>query len=322
MPSRSSRSWKASPTASPYAPSRVSSGFAAAGHRRADLERPAHRVVPRLASRDLQHLIQGRQAADVVDQVCKLADRQFAAHRVVARPGPAQSAVGRGRCRAASARPRPGTGRRAARRRTHRTARRSRTAHGRGASRRTARGPTARPRRSGESSMTSSCSSANACSSSRLAAARSAACGRLGAAQPSEEHEGRAQALAAADESDEHVGGDVDARAAQVDGAPIGDETVDRVEHRLAHVASPDLELTRDSGRGDLSARGGVRARKVVRRRSTPTPVCRPTGGVSASLFAFCPYPQSEEAEPDRMSLLRHQCLTKPSSAAWSLRDR
>ena len=55
--------------------------------------------------------------------------------------------------------------------------------------------------------------------------------GRLRAAQPSEEHERRAQAFAAADECDKHVGGDVDARAAQVDRAPIGDEPVDRIEH-------------------------------------------------------------------------------------------
>ncbi len=54
---------------------------------------------------------------------------------------------------------------------------------------------------------------------------------RLGAAQPAQEHERRAQTLAAADECDKHVGGDVDARAAQVDRAPIGDEPVDGVEH-------------------------------------------------------------------------------------------
>ena len=96
-----------------------------------------------------------------------------------------------------------------------------------------------------------------------LAAAFRAACdGSEPHSQP-RIHEGRAKAFAAADEADQHVGGHVDTRPAQVDRAPVGNELVDGVEHRLADIAPPDLELSVDLA--------GHRERRMKRGREQPT---------------------------------------------------
>src|SRR4029079_18824992 len=60
----------------------------AAGKYRAGLQRPAHRVVARLAPGHVQHARQGRKGAGLVEKVGELTDREFGAHSVVVRPRP------------------------------------------------------------------------------------------------------------------------------------------------------------------------------------------------------------------------------------------
>ena len=66
---------------------------AAAAHRRADLQRAAHRVVARFAPRHLQHRVHRRQVADIACKISELTECQLGAHGVVTRPGLLQTAM-------------------------------------------------------------------------------------------------------------------------------------------------------------------------------------------------------------------------------------
>ena len=60
----------------------------AAGHRPSDLQGSPHRVVARFPLQHVEHLVERREGAGVVDQIGELADRQLDTHVVVARPRP------------------------------------------------------------------------------------------------------------------------------------------------------------------------------------------------------------------------------------------
>ena len=83
--------------------------------------------------------------------------------------------------------------------------------------------------------MTSSWIRAKACSSSRLAAARSAAPSCVGAAQPPQVHECRAHVLAALDELRQHIACDVDVGVAEPIDALAADESAQVVAYRRTH---------------------------------------------------------------------------------------
>ena len=68
----------------------IEHGVVTSGQGGTDLQRPADRVVARFAACDVEHIGQAGKPGAVVDQVGELADRQFRAHRVIARPGARQ----------------------------------------------------------------------------------------------------------------------------------------------------------------------------------------------------------------------------------------
>ena len=200
-PSTSSRSWNASPSGSPYALSaaNVSSGAACGGG--TEMQRPLDGVLARLEPGHSQGVVRGELAAGLDEHVEVLTGHHELPHVVVdvpraAAPRQAGSAAAaniasahdssRSPSRIAAAAPNS---------RDHPSTR------SRGAGPRTPRGWPGRPRRVAEASMTSSWTSAHACSSSRLAADDRRARGRRRptdrTAAPAPVGEARAQPLAA-----------------------------------------------------------------------------------------------------------------------------
>ena len=65
----------------------------------------------------------------------------------------------------------------------------------------------------------------------------------VGPAQPAQVHEGGAQALAAVDELDQHIGGHVDTGVGQLRDAVVVDEVGDVGQRGVPDAVAPDLEL-------------------------------------------------------------------------------
>ena len=202
----------------------------ASGHRRTDLQRPAHGVVTRFARGDVEHGFQRGQGCGVVGDVGDLADGEFDPHGVVVRPGPFQ----RGGRHSAVAHHLLGP---------HQAEIGEQNRHRRAEScRRAGQTPVAVPL--GEPDMRGGPATAQRGvvhdvvlqqgeGVQQVQAGAGAQRGPvgahvgIGAAQPAQVHEGGAQALTAVEQSDEHVGGDVDTGTGQVRQCPSVDELGD-----------------------------------------------------------------------------------------------
>ena len=95
--------------------------------------------------------------------------------------------------------------------------------------------------------MTSSCSRAKACSSSRLADGAQRRLVLRRAAQPAQVHERRSHVLAAVDESGQHLARDVDLGVAELRKALVRNEIGEVCPHDGTHVLAPVIR--NDGGR-------------------------------------------------------------------------
>ena len=171
--------------------------------------------------------------------------------------------------------------------------------------------------------MTSSCSSANACSSSRLAAARSAAWDASAPHnQPRNMNVERRHFPPPTNPTSTSAATSTPAPRRST-AHRSATKLVDRVEHRLANVASPDLELARTLA--------GHHRRGMECGREKPSVDAQPHPFLdhrrSPSLFANCPYPQSRKPNRSRchyyvINVTENRERRRIQLAAWSFRDR
>ena len=240
MPRMSSRIWNASPMPHRSHPARP----APARHSPPSPRRspgPAHRVVPDLRRATSSTALQRGQLAYIDCQIGELAHRELGTHGVVARPHPDEVAVrsppSRSICSAQIKHIAEQDGGRFTDRREDPENLRWECQSANWM------WPAGRPRRDAESSITSSCSRANACSSSRLAVAVSAA--SLGGAphsQPRYINVERRYLLPSTNFTRMSAATSTPARA-QLVGAAGGHEVGHAVEHHLPQAHLPVVDL-------------------------------------------------------------------------------